>query len=414
VTSDPHAKAFRVLYNEDSQRIARNLKIGKAHEAAVCLACHAVDAEKAYHGEGIGRAHAEGVSCDACHGPSGAWLSAHYQPWWKALGEREKAERFGFTATKNLVTRTQVCAGCHVGEPGKDVNHDLIAAGHPRLSFEYTRYHYNPHYKQHWTEPTPNPAFELRAWYVGQVTALRAAVNLLAHRAGTVGQPWPELAEWSCYSCHQGLNPDFLRSTGGARPQGRPVGLPGWQVWYTALIDLLPEAAAVCAPGVAAPQLPALKTLRGEMQKANPRPTEAAKLAKAAAAELDGLIQALAESERAGQRPTAIPADQLVRLGHALAGSALTADRSAVRDYDWDFAGQHALALIAVYHAAGGSEAGSPVAGWKPAVTELRQALAFPGGAGGRFDSPKGYDPRKAAGWFRELHTLTDTGKGQR
>jgi hypothetical protein len=150
------------------------------------------------------------------------------------------------------------------------------------------------------------------------------------------------------------------------------------------------------------------------MQQVNPKSAEVARLAKAAAIELDGWVHALEESERAGKRPTAIPVDQVFRLGHRLAGSALTSDRSAVRDYDWDFAGQHALALIAVYHAAGGSTAGSPVAGWKPAITALRQTLAFPGGAVAGFNSPKGYDPRKAAGWFRELHTLTDTGKGQR
>jgi hypothetical protein len=416
VTGDPHSAAYRVLFNDDSQRIARNLKIGKAHEAAVCLACHAVDADKIYHGEVIpGRAHAEGVACDGCHGPSGAWLSAHYQPWWKTLSEQEKTARFGFAPTKNLVSRTLICAGCHVGQPGRDVNHDLIAAGHPRLTFEYTKYHYNPHYNKHWTEPALNPVFELRAWYIGQVTALRATVNLLAHRAQQAKtDPWPELSEWSCYSCHQGLDPDFLRSTAGARLKGRPAGVPGWQVWYSALIDVLPEAAAVCAPGVDAPPLLALSKLRSAMERTNPQQSDTAKFAAEATAELDTWIAALAESERSGRRPIAIPAKELVRLGHLLTASALTADHTALRDYDWDYAGQHALALTAIYHAAGGSQPGSPVADWQPALKALRESLAFPKKPGHRYDSPKGYDPRRAAEWFRQLHTLTDTGKGLR
>ena len=38
---DPHSKAYSVLLNDVSKQMAENLGIGKAHEAKICLDCHA-------------------------------------------------------------------------------------------------------------------------------------------------------------------------------------------------------------------------------------------------------------------------------------------------------------------------------------------------------------------------------------
>src|SRR6516225_11872146 len=38
---DKHARAYKVLANEQSQRIARNLGIGDPQKAPLCLNCHA-------------------------------------------------------------------------------------------------------------------------------------------------------------------------------------------------------------------------------------------------------------------------------------------------------------------------------------------------------------------------------------
>ena len=53
------------------------------------------------------------------------------------------------------LVQAQVCVGCHVGAPAKDgvpardLNHDLMAAGHPRLIFELSSYQANmpPHWR---------------------------------------------------------------------------------------------------------------------------------------------------------------------------------------------------------------------------------------------------------------------------
>ena len=41
LTADRHARAYQVLSNEQSQRIARTLVLPNAETAAICLDCHA-------------------------------------------------------------------------------------------------------------------------------------------------------------------------------------------------------------------------------------------------------------------------------------------------------------------------------------------------------------------------------------
>jgi len=67
---DKHAtRAYAVLFDERSRRIARNLGLAQPpHEAKLCLDCHAYDPPAATRGERF--KVSDGVSCEACHGPS--------------------------------------------------------------------------------------------------------------------------------------------------------------------------------------------------------------------------------------------------------------------------------------------------------------------------------------------------------
>lgn len=370
---DPHARAYRVLFNADSVRIAKLLGRGPAHTDELCLKCHAVDGVKP------GPAAVEGVGCGACHGPAEKWLAEHSRPGWKGLSHRQKFEAFGFVPTKSLVARVLNCAGCHVGDANREVNHDLIAAGHPRLNFEYTRFHYQPHYRHHWTEPTPQPDLEVRAWVVGQAASLRAAVELLRVRAERAvkpssNTPWPEFAGFSCYSCHQ--------SIGTGEPKGSPRGgRPGWELWYSAAIDVAADSSGEVLPGVRRPALTAFHDLRKAMNgTTNPNPRNIADHAAAAVAELDAWLADLqAAEDRPGTRlDPGVPRTVL----HRLAGSALDADRTKLRDADWDFLSAHYLGCAAMFHAGGGS-AGHPE--WAGPVTAIRVSLRFPA----EFRTPK-------------------------
>jgi hypothetical protein len=385
---DPHRKAYAVLHNDVSARIQKNLKRDTpAFLDSQCLKCHAVNEEKHYHGEVVpGRALSEGVSCDACHGPSQAWLGEHYKADWKQLSDREKFEKYGFKPTKDLVTRALLCAQCHVGARDREVNHDLIAAGHPRLAFEAARYHFTDNYPKHWKERIPNPAFETQLWLIGQAASLRQATDLLAARseaAATKKKPWPELSEFSCFACHQDVAGSKNRAENGER-NGRLPGRTGWQVWYTALGQH--EFS----------ELPDVMALHALMSNDFVEPAAAAAAAKRAVTVLDTW---LATEQKGGYlRELTIPPEFHVFARDILA-HALSDNRQKLRDTDWDFLAQHTLALAAAAHA-GGDESKA----WRPLVAKLQAALAFPPDTGGkRFDSPKDYDAKAVLELFQAL-----------
>ena len=169
-----------------------------------CLACHTTPrpSKDLVATEWM---NADAVGCESCHGASRRWLGPHTTgDDWRKRPWSEKAE-LGFQDTKDLVGRTRLCVGCHVGDagsgemPAREVNHDLIAAGHPRLYFELSAYLDNM--PAHWIEkginggvptrsdPRPSPAadFPARAWAVGHLVALEASLKLLESRAARAG-----------------------------------------------------------------------------------------------------------------------------------------------------------------------------------------------------------------------------------
>ena len=78
---DPHSKAYSVLMNKTSKKIAANLGIGKAHEAKICLDCHADNVPKNKRGRVF--QISDGVGCEACHGGAAlAWVACvwHWNP----------------------------------------------------------------------------------------------------------------------------------------------------------------------------------------------------------------------------------------------------------------------------------------------------------------------------------------------
>ena len=132
------------------------------------------------------------------------------------------------------LTRAQSCAQCHVGSPHREVNHDLIAAGHPRLNYEHAAYHGRLH--KHWRDEQDrrnNPEYELQLWAAGQLGSAEAALKLLQWRAGggedeqtgasdnasvTTKPVWPEFAEYECSACHHNLSyPSWRQASSGGR-----------------------------------------------------------------------------------------------------------------------------------------------------------------------------------------------------
>ena len=112
--------------------------------------------------------------------------------------------------TKSLRVRAQICVKCHVGGPGRDVNHDLIAAGHPRLQFSMSAYW--EALPKHWIDaddraPTgPNYDCARSGSLVRPQLRKRPFVKRQPAPGGSGN--WPEFAEWSCSACHHDLRID--------------------------------------------------------------------------------------------------------------------------------------------------------------------------------------------------------------
>jgi Cytochrome c554 and c-prime len=259
VENDPHARAYNVLFTQESKNMAAALDLGEPWKAQRCLSCHSAPVSGSLAVNAKGDAStilADGVSCELCHGPAENYLAAHTIRAW--LPKVMNDPHFGMNKTADIAVRGQICAGCHVGQPGpdgkpwRDVNHDLIAAGHPRLSFELSAFmatmppHWNP-------RKNPERFDELKSWIDGQFTSADAALRVLGARAKSAGAEkpnapaaWPEFAEYDCFACHHALNAPSWRQPLTAGSQHH-AGVPTWGSWYYdglhALADstLLPE-----------------------------------------------------------------------------------------------------------------------------------------------------------------------------
>lgn len=227
-----HRQAFDVLFNETSVRMAKQLGLKAAHTEARCLACHST--ETAHFGGAKGERFAAefGVGCESCHGAAGAWVTRHTERTWRSLSIPQKAA-FGFHDLRPVSARVEKCAECHVGSPRATVDHDLIAAGHPRLAFEMSAYH--ALLPKHWdaaAEVQRDPTQELRLWVIGHAVSAKAISDIAFARAEAAiksGAKYvtSDLAEFDCHACHHDL----------AEPsRGRPtlrdsLGSPRWGAW---------------------------------------------------------------------------------------------------------------------------------------------------------------------------------------
>lgn len=237
---DKHSKAFRVLGEARSLRIARNLGIGDPRSAAICLGCHS---DNATH-RGPQFQISEGVGCEACHGGAQAWLGTHI------AGFNHQANlQAGLYPTDEPKARARLCLSCHVGSgEGKFVTHVIMGAGHPRLKFELNtstqiqpaHYVVDKDYVQRKRVPDG-----VRTWAIGQAMALsetlRAFIDPKRNPAGFV----PELVFYDCNACHHPM------SNVRYAPHDPGPAQPGVVPFNDANILMLRVIAARVDPGLA-------------------------------------------------------------------------------------------------------------------------------------------------------------------
>ena len=269
---DRHQLAGTVLYDDRSQEIAKRLNLTHPWKAQECLACHAPAAVHVVDREEFDVKLADGVGCESCHGPSRQWLSTHHTTQWKqpeiwsGLNKRQA----GFHETKELLTRVNLCADCHVGNAEQSVTHDLIAAGHPRLTFEYASY--QSQMPIHWqrsadrrrspvanSEPSADHStYEATNWLIGQLVNAEHELDILSAAAVNPDVAWPELGQYDCIACHHSLSSSVWRQSRIAWKLG-PGELP-WGTWGLGFVKQLQTH----LPDIVSEQFPEGQNVLGE------------------------------------------------------------------------------------------------------------------------------------------------------
>ena len=147
---DPHAKAYRILQSSKAKQIARNLGYKSATGTKLCLDCHSFNPTQKHREQTFNQT--DGVQCEGCHGPASNWLGVHQT----GLYFYQRNIEEGMYPTTDPTKRAELCLSCHMGTKTKFVNHEMFAAGHPRLPFELGFYTW-------FSEGTPGAVFRLFA-----------------------------------------------------------------------------------------------------------------------------------------------------------------------------------------------------------------------------------------------------------
>lgn len=211
---DRHATAYKVLLEPRSRRIAKNLGLPNAHEAKICLDCHAdnVAAEK----RGPQFVIEDGVGCEACHGAgSAAWMGLHI-----GGASHDQNVANGLIPLENPVVRAEVCLKCHLGDEGQFATHRIMGAGHPRISFEmdsFTEFQPAHFVADDDYRKRKQVVNGVKTWAIGQALMVERRMDLLLNSKFSTDGLFPELAFFDCHGCHQPMS-GALPDKSGAFP----------------------------------------------------------------------------------------------------------------------------------------------------------------------------------------------------
>jgi len=155
---DFHTRAYAILTDARSARMAEALRLPAAQESTRCTVCHSPF--QSVPTARLMPAHPdEGVSCESCHSAAESWLRGHTRKDW-TYAMRVTA---GMRDLKSFYVRANTCVACH-----QNLDSDILKAGHPELTFELDGQSVAE--PKHWRD---DPSSGLRAWLVGQAVALR-------------------------------------------------------------------------------------------------------------------------------------------------------------------------------------------------------------------------------------------------
>ena len=305
-----HSRAFAVLNEPRGKQIAARLGIGPATSATECLGCH-TDYPAANLRGGLWRA-SDGVGCESCHGGAQPWIASHY-----AIGGTHAANvSRGMVPLDRPAVKAAVCLDCHFGsaDGGQFVTHRIMAAGHPRISFELDLF---STLTQHHNEDADYAARKgrtnnVRVWAVGQAMALDRALTLYANPTLATNGAFPEFYFYDCHSCHRRIQDSANFQPTTVDNPSRPVPA-GTVPFNDENMIMLAAAAKIAAPSLAA----RLDADSRAFHRAN---TESRAAAVAAGAKLRATAQALAQAFGA----TSFDRTQTMAIVNTIAGEAIS------------------------------------------------------------------------------------------
>lgn len=200
---DPHSGAYKTLMTDESQRIARNLGLGRAEEEPLCLDCHADNVPQERRAKGF--QISDGVGCEACHGGAVNWLGQHIS----GAADHTANLQAGLYPTEDPVARAKLCLSCHFGTEDRFVTHRIMGAGHPRMGFELDTYT--------WTQPAhvvidadyrsrKGNIQSVQVWAVGQAVAVDSLLEAMLDPKRNTDGIFPELVFFDCHACHHPMS----------------------------------------------------------------------------------------------------------------------------------------------------------------------------------------------------------------
>ncbi|MCB2059522.1 MAG: hypothetical protein KDE21_03375 [Novosphingobium sp.] len=287
--SGAHSRAYKVLATERGQAIASALGLGKATAAPACLGCHATNAPAGQRGDRF--LLSDGVGCESCHGASSGWLASHYA----VPATHTKNIENGLVPLESAQARASVCLDCHFGsaKPGQFVTHPMMAAGHPRISFELDLF---SALQLHWDEDEDyvrrkGRVDHLQLWAVGQAEAIQRSLSLFAKPEFASSGLFPEFYFYDCHSCHRRIyDRSTFKRTFEPNP-ARPIRF-GNPPYNDENIIMLSAVAHVLAPGQAATFDAAARDFHAAMGKGRGETIAAANRLNAAAGALSRVMSA--------------------------------------------------------------------------------------------------------------------------
>lgn len=278
---DKHARAYQVLLEPRSVRIAKNLGLKNAHEAKICLDCHADNVPQNQRGPQF--VLADGVGCEACHGPGSApWMGLHIG----GSSHQVNVEN-GLLPLEDPVVRAEMCLDCHLGNSNQFATHEIMGAGHPRISFEVDSFtdfqpaHYviDDDYRKR-----KKVVNGVKTWAIGQALMVERRMNLMLDSKYAGNGLFPELAFFDCHSCHHPMSESLPTKNGNfpaawsPRP-GTGVG-PGVVKFNDSNMLMLKIALDMAGSGLADKMASDMKALHKAAQTSRAAMTSAASAAR--------------------------------------------------------------------------------------------------------------------------------------